>query len=120
MAALKLGAKHVHAVDIDEQALIATQDNAFNNKLSATQLSVGQPEALDTVVDIIIANILLAPLLTLHARFRGLLNDNGILVVSGLLADQVQDLIKAYQTYFTHESTYLEQDWALVSFKVAP
>ena len=38
----------MHAVDIDEQALLATQDNAFNNQITGTQLTVGQPETLET------------------------------------------------------------------------
>lgn len=116
LAALKLGAEYVHAVDIDEQALLATQDNAFNNQLLATQLTVGQPETLHTPVDVLLANILLAPLLALKTRFRELLNNTGTLVVSGLLAEQVPTLIEAYQTDFTHGLTRIEGDWALVVF----
>ncbi len=116
LAALKLGARHVHAVDIDEQALLATQDNAFNNDIPATDLTVSQPDTLNKPVDVLIANILLAPLLALKTRFRGLLNDGGILVVSGLLAEQVPILIEAYQTDFVYSSTCIENDWALVEF----
>ncbi len=116
LAALKLGAMHVHAVDIDEQALLATQTNAFNNQLSAVQLTVGQPETLNTAVDLIIANILLAPLLALKKRFRELLKDTGTLVVSGLLVEQVPMLIAAYERDFEHHATRLEGDWALVEF----
>ncbi len=118
LAALKLGAEHVHAVDIDEQALLATQDNAFNNQITGTQLTVGQPETLETPVDLIIANILLAPLRALKGRFRELLTDNGRLVVSGLLAEQVPTLTEEYLTDFTHTTTRLENDWALVEFTV--
>lgn len=118
LAALKLGVQHVHAVDIDEQALLATQDNAFNNKLSATQLTVGQPDTLKTPVDLIMANILLAPLLALKKRFLELLKDTGTLVVSGLLAEQVPTLIAEYQSDFIHSTTLIEEDWALVEFVI--
>ena len=118
LAALKLGAQHVHAVDIDEQALLATQDNALNNDIAATHLTVGQPDTLNEKVDLLIANILLAPLLALKTRFRTLLKDDAVLVVSGLLAEQVPILIEAYQTDFAHASTRLEHDWALVEFSV--
>lgn len=117
LAALKLGAQHVHAVDIDEQALLATRDNALNNDIAAARLTVSQPEALNKAVDVIIANILLAPLMALKKRFRELLLDTGMLVVSGLLAEQVPALIEAYQTDFAHVSTSIENDWALVAFK---
>ena len=119
LAALKLGAQHVHAVDIDDQALLATQDNAMNNAITATSLTVGQPDTLNKPVDLLIANILLAPLLTLKHRFRELLNNKGVLVVSGLLAEQVPILIEAYQPDFMHHTTCIEKDWALVEFRGA-
>lgn len=117
LAALKLGASHVHAVDIDEQALLATQNNATSNDIPAEQLTIGQPDTLRTPVDLILANILLAPLLTLQKRFRELLKDNGKLVVSGLLAEQVPILMDAYKDDFTHCDTIIENDWALVVFQ---
>ena len=118
LAALKLGAEHVHAVDIDEQALLATQNNAVENAITATQLTVSQPDTLNTPVDLLIANILLAPLLALKNRFRELLKDTGTLVVSGLLAEQAPALIDAYQVDFVHDATRIEGDWALVVFTV--
>ena len=119
LAALKLGAHHVFAVDIDEQALLATKDNAINNAMTPSQLTVDQPGTLNKPVDVLIANILLAPLLALKSRFRALLNNQGVLVVSGLLAEQVPSLIEAYQTEFAHVSTAVEGDWALVVFAAA-
>ena len=118
LAALKLGAQHVNAVDIDEQALLATQDNASNNNIDSTRLTVGQPETLVKPVDMVIANILLAPLMELKSRFHALLNENGTLVVSGLLAEQVPALIETYQADFMHVATNIENDWALVVFTV--
>ena len=116
LAALKLGAAHVAAVDIDEQALLATQNNAATNQFTAKQLTVGLPESLSTPVDLITANILLAPLLQLQHRFDELLNDNGTLVVSGILAEQVNELVDTYKTSFKHTTTLLQDEWALVVF----
>lgn len=117
LAALKLGAKHSYAVDIDEQALLATQNNASNNNISESQLTVGQPDILQTPVDLVIANILLTPLLKLQKRFHKLLHNTGMLVVSGLLVDQINILIDTYLADFTHHATFLQDDWALVVFK---
>lgn len=116
LAALKLGAAHVHAVDIDDQALLATQNNATENGILPAQLTVSQPENLDTPVDLLLANILLAPLLTLKSRFRALLKENGTLVVSGLLEEQVPALIDAYQADFSHHESVIDNGWALVVF----
>lgn len=116
LAALKLGASHVDAVDIDAQALIATQQNAINNELSPTQLTVNYPDILKHSVDIIIANILLSPLLSLQNRFHELLKQGGQLVVSGILHDQVEGLIDAYQEKFVHKKTTIHEGWALLEF----
>src|SRR3990167_2553770 len=40
LAALKLGADHVHAIDLDPQALQATQQNALHNHITHQQLTI--------------------------------------------------------------------------------
>jgi ribosomal protein L11 methyltransferase len=116
LAALKLGAQHVDAVDIDEQALIATQNNISGNNISKEQLKIGFPDTLTTPVDLLIANILLTPLINLKSRFHQLLKNNGILVVSGILAEQADELIHTYQTDFTHTASLIQDGWALLVF----
>jgi len=117
LAALKLGCLHVSAVDIDEQALTATYDNATMNSIPSSALTISSPETLLTPVDLIIANILLGPLMELVPRFYQLLNPTGALVVSGLYAHQVDSLIKAYEGFFTHLTTQSQDGWSLVSFQ---
>ena len=46
IAALKLGAAHVVAVDLDPQALIATRENAMRNGVSAQLETQGVPPRL--------------------------------------------------------------------------
>ncbi len=118
VAALKLGAKHVYAVDIDEQALIATKQNAEVNQIQTNMLSIEYPDTLETPADIIMANILLAPLLTLKARFEALLNPNGMLVISGILANQVDELMGVYQSAFSLVESEREGDWAMLYLKL--
>ncbi len=117
LAALKLGARHVTAIDIDEQALIATYDNATLNNIPSTTLTIANPESLHKPVDIIIANILLSPLIELVNCFHQLLSPDGILVVSGIFSHQVEDLIGSYADYFIHLTTQSQDGWSLVSFK---
>ena len=118
LAALKLGARLAYAVDLDEQALIATESNAEKNHISMQMLLLSQPEVLDTPVEILLANILLTPLLDLHARFEVLLKSGGILVLSGVLATQVEQLLKVYAApTWRHQETCYEDEWALVVFQ---
>ncbi len=116
LAALKLGCHHVEAVDIDEQALIATKSNANINDIDLTDLAIGLPDQLITPVDILIANILLLPLIKLKIQFRQLLKDNGRLVVSGILKEQADELINVYADTFAFKAKDLSGDWALLEF----
>lgn len=116
LAALKLGAAKVQAVDIDEQALQATQNNALVNAIKPEQLHIGFPQTLEAPVDLLIANILLAPLMNLRSKFRELLKNKGTLVVSGILTEQASTLIDCYQAEFTHQLTTNLDGWSLLVF----
>lgn len=117
LAALKLGANHVDAIDLDEQALIATRSNAIINKFSEIELTVSLPKDPHVPADILLANILLTPLINLQEEFNRLLKDGGKLVVSGILNDQVPQLIEAYQNKFILESSRSQGDWSLLVFE---
>lgn len=116
LAAVKLGAQHVHAVDIDIQALQATQNNALSNQITEQYISISMPDALQDPVDLIIANILLAPLMSLNDRFYQLLNPGAYLVVSGILTEQADLLIKNYESSFSHVATHDQDGWSLLVF----
>ncbi|CAM2742758.1 ribosomal protein L11 methyltransferase [Legionella steigerwaltii] len=117
LAALKLGAAEVHAVDIDQQALQATKNNALVNQLDERKLSIDMPDVLSNPVDLIIANILLAPLITLKERFQQLLNPEGMLIVSGILEEQTAELIKTYASMFVVVRQENLNGWSLLAFK---
>ena len=117
LAALLLGAKTVHAVDIDEQALQATHNNAQTNNIPTEKLIISLPEALNAPVDLLIANILLEPLMALKERFSQLLTTDGLLVVSGLLTEQAPTLIEAYQSTFTPVAQEQLNGWTLLVFQ---
>ncbi|MFW2571937.1 50S ribosomal protein L11 methyltransferase [Legionella sp. 29fVS95] len=116
LAALKLGAANVQAVDIDEQALQATRNNALTNTIEPQQLQIGFPQSLKAPADLLIANILLAPLMSLGNTFKELLSPHGLLVVSGILEEQASSLIETYQADFTHLLTHNLDGWSLLAF----
>ena len=118
LAAAKLGAQYIQAVDIDPQALLATAANCTLNNIAAQQLVVQTIEALQGPVDIILANILLDPLLLLRDRFHGLLATNGILVISGILIEQISGLVKYYEDQgFIQQDQHCLAEWGLVVFR---
>lgn len=117
LAAIKLHADRVYAVDIDPQALRAIQNNAENNQILPGQIIVDYPESLSEPVDIILANILLNPLLSLKNNFHKLLKEEGTLVLSGILNEQAKELIEAYQDLFQFQESYDKDGWSLIVFR---
>ncbi|MDW3096079.1 MAG: 50S ribosomal protein L11 methyltransferase [Gammaproteobacteria bacterium] len=117
LAASRLGASHVHAVDIDPQAVKATQDNIKRNQLDEGEFTLGTIDCLAGVTcDIIIANILAAPLIELREVFFQHLKADGILVISGILHTQTDLICQHYSQFFRCNQVYQQQEWACISF----
>lgn len=116
IAAIKLGARQVIAVDIDAQALTACHSNMEVNGINSEQIQVMLPEALDeSTVDLLIANILAGPLLRLAPRFAELVEPGGQILLSGILKTQLEDIQLAYQPYFNLDPASLREDWVCIS-----
>ena len=117
LAAQRLGANHVYAVDIDPQALIATKENIEQNQLSLDNFTVGNIDCISNVsCDMIIANILAAPLQELHETFHSHLKAQGTLVVSGILDSQIELITTHYAPIFKVEAVFQQQEWACIAF----
>ena len=115
IAALKLGAQHVWAVDIDPQALFATHENAVKNKISINNLDIVKPQQMPELqVDLVIANILFDPLIQLSQRITGTMKRGGTLVLSGILREQAEKVIKAYSDHFKMQSPLTKDEWVLL------
>ncbi|MDP3560277.1 MAG: 50S ribosomal protein L11 methyltransferase [Legionellaceae bacterium] len=116
LAALRLGAKKAFAIDIDDQALEATLQNANLNQL-AHQIEVMLPHALEHSADLLLANILLQPLLSLENIFYTFTKPGGIIVLTGVLEDQIPLLLEKYLTdNWTFIESISDDGWALLVF----
>jgi ribosomal protein L11 methyltransferase len=112
IAALKLGAQHATAVDIDPQALLATADNAQRNAV-ANKLTIGAAATLQPApVDVLLANILAEPLEALAATFATLVVPGGSLVLSGLLSSQAAGVAQHYAPWFHMAPVTVRSEWA--------
>lgn len=112
IAAVKLGAHHVWAVDYDPQALQATQNNSQQNSV-ATQVTTVLPQDLPASLqaDGLFANILANPLIELVLTFADHLKNGAWVILSGLLPDQTAAVIAAYQPYFTINEVVERDNW---------
>jgi ribosomal protein L11 methyltransferase len=114
IAAARLGASRVRAVDIDPQALIATRENALRNGV-AGQVDITADAQLETgSADVLLANILAGPLVDLAQRFAAALRPGGLLALSGLLAEQADAVTAAYRPWFHIETTTTRDGWVLL------
>ena len=97
IAAAKLGAARVLAIDHDPQALLATRENAAYNSVAET-VQTGEPAFVQASfrADLVVANILANPLVELAPTLMGHAAGGGSLVLSGLLADQAASVRSAY------------------------
>jgi ribosomal protein L11 methyltransferase len=112
IAALALGASRAWAVDNDPQALSATSANAALNRVSG-RLFVGAPESLPKVaVDVLVANILAAPLIELAPALTACLGRGGSLVLSGVLDHQAPRVMAAFAPDFGAFDVDAVQGWA--------
>lgn len=115
IAALKLGAQKVFAVDNDPQALEATRSNAERNDILANQLQTFLPSDLSApAADVLIANILAQPLIELAPTFASLLKPHGKIVLSGILTDQIAEIFSAYQPFFALEKPISKAEWVRI------
>lgn len=116
VAAARLGARRVYAIDHDPQALVATQENAYKNNVSTIIQPGGSTNLIREQGELIIANILLEPLIELVETFYRLLMPHSHLVVSGILRDQISTIVRNYAPWFKIQSEQTMENWALLDF----
>jgi ribosomal protein L11 methyltransferase len=115
IAALKLGAKRVIGIDIDPQALLASQDNANRNDVGEKielYLPEHQPEFK---ADVVLANILAGPIRELRTVITEYCKTGGKLVLSGILDNQAQEINDLYSHDFNMDPIMVDGEWARVS-----
>ena len=115
IAALKLGAAHAIGVDTDAQALAVSRENAARNGVHDRFLACfpGELSANHTAT-IAVANILSATLIALAPELTTRLEPHGQLALSGILADQIDEVAAAYAHAFEFDSRRRD-DWILLA-----
>lgn len=121
IAALLLGARSAVGVDLDPQALEATIENARRNHIPAGKLPVFLPgDEPDEQADVVLANILAGPLTQLAEKLASLTRTGGSITLSGILAEQADDIVQTYEQWFTMDEPITFDGWAMLSGKRRP
>jgi len=121
IAALLLGAHSAIGVDLDPQALEATIENARRNHIPAGKLAVFLPDDEPAEqADVVLANILAGPLTQLAPKLAGLTRTGGSIALSGILAEQADDIAQTYEQWFVMDAPVTFDGWAMLSGKRRP
>ena len=102
----------MYATDYDPQVLTATRANAEKNTVQLHTLAPEQLPALEA--DLLLANIVAQPLPTLAPLFARHLRTGGRIVLSGILEQQADEVIAAYQPWFSMLQKIQRDDWMLL------
>jgi ribosomal protein L11 methyltransferase len=115
IAALKLGAKRVIGIDIDPQAIQASEANAQRNDV-ADKLELYLPKDQPQLqADVVVANILAGPLQELAPVITEYCRSGGDLALSGILETQAQKLTQVYQQYCQLDPVIEKDEWIRIS-----
>jgi ribosomal protein L11 methyltransferase len=116
IAAAKLGAKRVLAIDNDPQAVTASTENAEKNNCSDVIKTFHSDEKIEyEKCDLLMANILAKPLVELQTLFSKIVKPNGAILLSGILEHQVEKIIDCYSPNFNNFKNSNKNEWYRIS-----
>ncbi len=122
-----LGANNAIAVDIEEHAAVTALENAVKNNISSEKYItycgniIEDKSLVDKIgsgFDVICANIVADVLIGMKDIFRGFINENGILIISGIISFRKDEVIEAiteqgFEVLEVHE----KDDWVAIALK---
>lgn len=117
IGAAMLGAKKVHALDLDEVAVTAARENVELNKVDNI-VEVFHGNLLDTVkepADVVVANILAEIIVTFTDDAYSIVKPGGVYVTSGIIGakkDEVKEALE--QSGFVIEEVLMMEDWVAI------
>lgn len=120
IASKYLGAKEVHAFDLDDVAVQAAQENMDLNPIANdVQVSANDLlKAVDTQADVIVANILADIILLMIPDAWRLLKQTGTLIVSGIIEEKKAMILEAMeQQGFEVDQIFQQKDWYAILLK---
>ena len=112
IAAAKLGAARVDAVDIDPQALEITAANARANRAA---VRASRPETLaPKLYDVVVSNILAQPLIMLAPLLAARTAPEGRIALAGVLEEQAFEVAAHYAAWFDIRMSSIDEGWGLI------
>ena len=117
LAASRLGAANAVGIDDDEDAIAAAKENLALNAgaVANVDFHLGDARAeRSQVFDVVIANLTGGLLVSVAFRLRALAKTDGVLILSGLMADEEQDVLRAFEP-LELDSRMQEDEWVCLT-----
>ena len=120
LIALALGAERAIAIDNDPEAIDVTRENAERDGLSARiDASTADVAALEATAPLVLANIEARILIPMAKDLSARVAPGGLLLLSGILVPQQDDMRAAYPDLELLEAPALGE-WVLVALRRSP
>ena len=120
IAAALRGASPVVAIDISTAAVEATNTNASANNVGAIVMASTTPLAdVHATFDVVVANVLAPALIAMAGDLRRAVADDGVLIISGVLAGRHGHVLDALAPLAT-SATLTMGGWAAVALTSNP
>ena len=108
-----LGSRNVIAYDNDAQSLSVAKENAEVNKV-LNLMEFNHPKNFQVKADLLIANIFSNTLIELKEEFSHLVKPGGRIMLSGILKDQLELVLKEFEIFFNLIEIKNKKDWCLL------
>lgn len=108
LVAAQLGIKHLVGIDIEEYAANQARINCENNHVSAEIICGNLDSDFNGTAQIILANLTVDPLKILLPQIGKKLDDQGILIISGIIDDRYDEIMP-----------YIEANWHIIEERIA-
>jgi ribosomal protein L11 methyltransferase len=117
LVALTLGASRARAIDVDADAALVAEENATRNGLDERVEADSTPiEAIDGTYPVVVANIEARVLIPMMPELTKRVGPGGLLVLSGILAPQKDDVCAAYRA-FALEDAPAKGEWVALALR---
>ncbi len=118
LVAARYGAE-VLAIDLDPEAVAAALENVrLNNLVDRVYVEETPLASLRQQFGLILANVTAPDLLQLAEALTARLLSEGVLIISGFLAEDVPSLLSRYQGLGLHQTGFLtHEDWGALIFR---
>jgi ribosomal protein L11 methyltransferase len=116
IAALRLGASLAVSVDLDPEAMTAAAQHARLNRVELRLVQGDGCRAFHRPFDVVVANIAAGPILARREELSAVVVADGSLVLSGLLASDLPEILAAFAGMGATEIA-TDGEWAALSLR---